>query len=302
MRIEVIGIRLPLIRPGDDLAEVIVKSARSQGVEFVDGDILVITQKIVSKSLGLLVSIDSIKPSRQALSISKKTGLDPRFVELVLRECDRVVAVVPIRELVDKGVVDLTSLAENAEVAKKLLDEYPYFFVVEKEGMLWSDSGIDSSNAPPGVYVVPPRNHDEEARKIHEKIRKLTGSYIPVVICDTELFLGGSMDFARGCWGLDPVDRHFGALDLYGKPKYGGVDLIAHELCAAAALVMKQTGEGIPVAVIRGVSFRKVDRGMRDLMPRADLGKALVETLKATIRVLGLKTLINILKTLFEKR
>ncbi|WP_440060009.1 coenzyme F420-0:L-glutamate ligase [Thermogladius sp. 4427co] len=80
---------------------------------------------------------------------------------------------------------------------KKLIDEYPYFFIVLKEGMLWSDSGIDSSNAPPETYVIPPRNHNEVARRIHEKIRELTGKYIPVVICDTELFSRGSIDFAR---------------------------------------------------------------------------------------------------------
>lgn len=164
--------------------------------------------------------------------------------------------------------------------------------------MLWSDAGVDSSNAPPGTYVVPPRNHSEVARKIHEKIRELTGKYIPVVICDTEFFLGGSIDFARGCWGLDPVDRGFGALDLYGKPKYGGVDIVAHELCATAALIMKQGSEGIPAAIIRGVKYRRVRGGM-ELMPKVDLREALSRTFKASIRILGpgkyLKTLLKAL-------
>lgn len=300
-RVEVIGIKLPLISPGDDLAKLIVEYAERSGVGIREGDVVVVTEKVVSKSLGLMVDADSVEPSSYALRLSRAVGLDPRFVELVVRECDGVLAVVPIRDLVRDGVVDLESLAYDREAARKLLEEYPCFFIVEKEGMLWSDSGIDASNAPPGKYVIPPKNHDDIAREMHERIRELTGRYVAVVICDTEFFLDGSIDFARGSWGIDPADRLFGAPDLYGKPKYGGVDIVVHEVCSAAALLMRQTKEGVPVAIVRGLSYRRVDRGLRQSLPKIDLEKAVAKTLKATLKIRGFKWLIRaLLRTLTD--
>jgi len=294
-KIEVIGIKLPLVNPGNDIAELIVKCAEECGAGICEGDVIVVAEKIVSKALGLMVSLDSIKPSRRASKLSKATGLDPRFIELVIGECERLLLTVPIRGLVKRGYFDLMLLTSDRKTAEELLDEYPHFFIVEKEGMLWSDSGIDSSNVPSGMYVIPPRNHDEVARKIHERIMELTGKYVAVIISDTELFLGGSMDFARGSWGIDPVDRFFGSLDLYGKPKYGGVDLIVHEACSAAALILKQTGERLPAAIIRGLKYRRAESGLRDTLPSINLDEALTLTIKATVKTLGAGKLIKLL-------
>lgn len=108
-RIEVIGVKLPLVKPGDDLAKLIVECAESQGIQLLNDDVLAITEKVVSKSMGLLIDVESIKPSKYALRLSKKTGLDPRFIEVVLRGSEEVLAIVPIKELVDKGFVGLLS-------------------------------------------------------------------------------------------------------------------------------------------------------------------------------------------------
>jgi coenzyme F420-0:L-glutamate ligase/coenzyme F420-1:gamma-L-glutamate ligase len=300
-RIEITGLRLPLIKPGDDVAWLIVKCAEEAGAGICDGDVVVITEKVLSKAMGRMVDIGSIKPSKGALRLSMKTGLDPRFIELVMRECDRILLTVPIRDLVEGGAVDLMSLAGDREAAERLLEEYPSSFIVERGGMLWSDSGIDSSNAPPGMYMFPLVDHDEIARRMHERIMELTGKYVAVVICDTELFLKGSMDFARGCYGLDPVDRSFGLPDLYGKPKYGGMDLVAHELCSAAALLFKQTREGIPVAIIRGVKYSRCGRTLKGSLPHIDYEKVFASTIRATIKTLGVKRFIKLLiKVLFS--
>lgn len=294
-KIEIIGIKLPLVKPGDDVAELIVKCAEENGVSVCENDVIIVTEKVLSKAMGRMVDQDSIKPSKRALKLSRKTGLDPRFIELVINECDRVLFVVPIRDLVKSGAFDLMSLAGNKEAAEKLLEEYPCFFIVERNGMLWSDSGIDSSNTPPGKYVLPLVDHDEVAKRIHERIMELTGKYVAVVICDTEFFLGGSMDFARGCYGLDPVDRSFGLPDLYGKPKYGGVDIVAHELCSAAALLLKQTREGLPVAIIRGLKYRRCKHTLKGSLPCIDYKRAFISTIMTTIKVLGIKRFIKFL-------
>lgn len=293
-KIEIIGVKLPLVRVGDDVAELIVKYAEGCG-GIRDGDVLVVAEKVVSKALGLTVDLALIKPSKKALKISKATGLDPRFVELVLKECDRVLLTVPIKELVKAGMADLASITGYREAAEKLLDEYPCFFIVERDRMVWSDSGVDSSNVPAGKYVTPLRNHDEVARVLCKRIMELTGKHVAVVISDTEVFLGGSMDFARGSWGIDPVDRLFGFPDLYGKPKYGGADLIAHEVCSAAALILKQSGEGVPVAIIRGLKYRRLEQGLRASLPHIDLEGTLALTARATMKALGVWATVKLL-------
>ena len=217
-RVEIIGLKMRVVEEPCNIAEEILNAARLQGAYVVDGDVVVVTDKLVSKCLGRVVKVDDVKPSRKALRLASKTGLDARFVELVLRNCDDVLAVVPIKKLADEGLVNLKPLAGDVEAMRRLLDEYPAFFITLREGMLWSDSGVDSSNLPPGYYAIPVENHDEVAKMIRDGIREATGRRVAVVICDTELFLGGSLDFARGSWGIDPVDRCFGCRDLYGKP------------------------------------------------------------------------------------
>lgn len=235
------GVKLPLIEERRDLAELIVNSVRGQGLEIEDGDIIVVTCKIVSKALGLLVKLDDIRPSKDALRIASRARCDPRFVELILRESDDILAAIPVKSLADEKLIDLYSYSRNPEDVKRCLEMYPTLFLVTRDGSLWTDAGLDSSNHPPGIVSIPPRDLDEVAKMIRDRIRDLTGKDVVVVISDTEIFLTGSLDFARGSYGIEPIERGFGELDLYGKPKFGGVDAIVHEICAAAALMMRQT-------------------------------------------------------------
>lgn len=93
-RFEVIGVRLPIIETGADVGRLIVESVKALGIEIEEGDVVVVTEKILSKAYGRVVDISSIKPSDKALKLAKRSGLDPRFVELVLRECDEVLAAI----------------------------------------------------------------------------------------------------------------------------------------------------------------------------------------------------------------
>ena len=301
--VEIYGIRLPIIEGKCDLAKVIVDSARKQGLEFRNGDIIAVTCKIVSKCLGLLVNLSEIKPSPRALKISSKAGgVDPRFIELLLRESDEILLAVPVRKIAEEEAVNLYSFSRNPKLARKVLEEYPTIFVVLRDGMLWTDAGLDSSNHPPNIFSVPPRNIDNVAREIRNGIRELTGKDVAVVICDTEAFLVGSIDVARGSYGIEPVDRGFGDLDLYGKPKFGGVDAVVHEVCAAAALVMRQTSQGIPVALIRGVDYEKCECGYNERI-RRDIrkqAKALKQIINHTVKVLGIKHALKTVFTIFK--
>ncbi len=288
-----------MVEPGDDLARLIVEAAERQGVGIEEGDVVVVTCKVVSKALGLLYRVDEVELSAEAVRIASRAGLDPRFVELVLRESDRILAAVPVLELARRGLLGFDKLAPSPEEAWKLLEEYPTLFLIERGGSIWSDAGLDSSNHPPGVYSAPPRDIDGAARAIRDGIMRLTGKRVAVVVCDTEAFLGGSLDLARGSYGIDPVDRCFACRDLYGKPKYGGVDLVAHELCAAAALVMKQTGQGVPVVVVRGLEYRPAEAGMRELLPASSpdqLAGIVAATVRHTVRVLGLRAVLRFVK------
>jgi len=295
-KIEIIGLRMSLYEDGCDLVKEILTSISGSGVEILDGDIIVLTDKIVSKCFKKIVKIFDVKPSKKAVDLARRTGLDPRFVELVLRNSDDLLAVVPFKRLVERGFIDLMSLSADPYETRKILNEYPVFFITRREDMIWSDSGIDSSNLPPGYYAVPVEDHDEIARSIREEILKTLGRKVAVVICDTEIFLGGSIDFARGSYGIDPVDRCFACKDLYNKPKYGGVDMIVHEICSASSLVFKQTSEAVPLAIVRGVRYKECECGLREALPKTDVAKIIGEIIRENIRVLGIRWLINIFR------
>lgn len=102
LKVELFGLRLPEIRLGDDLVEVVLKAASIDGIGLQDYDVLVITSKVLSKALGLLVNIEDVKPSRKAYRIARRAGSDPRFVELLLHESDRIVAAIPFKKLIKR--------------------------------------------------------------------------------------------------------------------------------------------------------------------------------------------------------
>ncbi|MEM2381691.1 MAG: coenzyme F420-0:L-glutamate ligase [Candidatus Nezhaarchaeales archaeon] len=300
LKVELFGLRLPEIRPGDDLVGMILRAASSEAIELCDYDVLVITSKVLSKALGLLVNIEGVKPSRKAYKIARKANSDPRFIELLLRESDNVVVAVPFKRIVEEGIVDIGFLSKRPSEAMKALGFYPTVFITVRDGMLWSESGIDTSNHPSGVYSIPPRNLDSIARQISEEICRRTGKRVAVVISDTELFPWGAMDVARGSYGVEPMKREFGEPDFYGKPKFGGVDNIAFMISSAAALLMGQRGEGIPVVILRGLKYEWSEEGVNKTLstisPLRRLPKAFLETIKHTAVVLGLFKLLKFLQ------
>jgi coenzyme F420-0:L-glutamate ligase/coenzyme F420-1:gamma-L-glutamate ligase len=296
-KVEMIGLSLPEVKPGDDLAKLVTDAASEAAGGIRDGDVLVITSKVVSKAYGFLIRLDEVKPSTRALRIAEKTGGDPRFIQAVLHNCDEILFVLPFTELVEKGVIRIERMSRNIAGAYEAMKKAPYKLIVRRGGQIYSSAGLDSSNHPEGVVSVPPEDMDKYAQEIRRRILELTGRRVAVVLTDTEMWISsGSLDFARGSSGIEVISRGFGKPDLYGKPKFGGVDCIVHEIACASALLMGQTDEGIPAVIIRGYKYAESEEGISDYQLSADaIRLTLKEIVKSSIRILGFRWLFKLL-------
>jgi len=227
--ISIIGLEgFPLVKTGDDLAKIIVELAEEEGVPIRDGDIVAVSQKIVSKAEGRIIRLRDVKPSRRAEEVAKTTQKDPRFVELVLREAKRIV----------KASSD-TLIVEN------------------KKGVTYINAGIDKSNvSDEDSYALLPLNPDQSAKKIRSKIMKLTGKKVAVIICDTcsRPLRRGQVEFAIGVAGINPFKDYRGQEDLFGYVLKVKNVAIIDEIASTAELVMGQGKEAVPVAIIRDLN------------------------------------------------
>lgn len=300
MKVELWGLALPEIKPGDNLPRLLVESAGASCGGMRQGDVLVVTTKVVSKAWGLVVPLEGVEPSPAARRLAARSGLDPRFLEVVLQNSAGITCVVPLRALQEEGLLNLSLLSECEETAREVLKKFPCeMFTLSGEGEVYSSAGVDSSNHPPGEVSLLPPNPDAAARQIREEIRKITGIDVPVILSDTEYFFPGpgTLDLARGVSGLCPVAREFGHPDRFGKPKFGGADLVAHELACAAALLMGQTNAGVPAVLVRGYSYRPGEEGMAAYRLRpAQLSRAVRLIIRHSVKVLGLGWLWRLLR------
>ena len=302
MKLEAYGLRLPEVKPGDDLAAMIVKAAEEQAGGLKPGDVLVVASKVVSKALGLVVRLEDVKPSPEAVRLAKATGGDPRHIQLILKNSDRLLLAIPFNELIRSGIVKIEKMAEDVRRGLEALKYASCELAVDREGQIYSNAGIDFSNSPEGYVTIPPANPDGVAREIRHRIRELTGVDVPVIISDTEYwFFLGSLDFARGCSGLRPISRKLGAPDLYGSPKFGGVDAVAHELACTAALIMGQASEGVPAVLIRGYRYEPSEEGLSEYVLRPEeIARALAMILRFSLKVFGPSWAARLLRTLLS--
>lgn len=302
MKIELFGLPMPEVRPGDDLGALLVEGARRACGGLQAGDVLVVTSKIVSKARGYLVELRDVRPSATARRLSARTGLDARFLEVVLGQSDAVLMVLPLAEFVRQGVVTPAQLGSDTLAVQRLIERFPYEVFTLRGGDVYSSAGVDASNHPEGQVSYPPPDPDEEARRLAGEVRRITGLHVPVVITDTEYTLGlGTQDVARGSYGIKPAAGKFGAPDRMGKPKFGGADLVTHELASAAALVMGQTAEGFPAVVVRGVPYEPFDGGMAAWRPAPEqAGRIARLSLRYSVRVLGWRWLLGLARAVLS--
>ena len=293
-RIEVLGLQtIPEIKIGDNLPSIIVEAVEKEAGGVKDKDIFVLTSKIVSKAMGLVKSKSDVRPSKKALAISKRTGKDPIWVQMIMDAGHGVVAVIPLDGMFRNHIMHAS---EDAECSRSLCDnEQCVFVTLSPEGTLHTcDAGIDGSNHPQGLVSFMPPEPDEAAEAIREEIKTATGKEIACLLADTEIMPFGTMDFAVGSSGIEPRSKEFGKVDNFGKPKFGGMDLTAYELTAAAALLFGQVNAGIPVVIIRGYEYNVNDTEniSNTILPqrsRQQARTAIKEIIKATAGAKDLK-------------
>ena len=241
---------IPLVQPGDDISNVIAEAISISNLNLQDGDILVVTQKIVSKSEGRFKNLADVVPSQAAIEIADTVEKDARFVELVLQE------------------------------SKSVLRMRPGTLIVEhKLGFVCANAGIDHSNVqslggnPEDWVLLLPENPDASAKRIRNQINKLFGRSIAVLIIDSHgrAWRNGTVGVAIGFAGMP------GLVDFRGKPDLFGYQLrvtlvaVADELAAAASLLMGQTVEFTPVIHVRGFPYPLRDGELSELIRPKEL-------------------------------
>jgi len=227
-RISIVGLEgFPLVKVGDDLAKIIVETAKRENVRIDSGDVIVVAQKVVSKAEGRVAQLRSVEPSERAEEVAKITLRNPKLVELALKETKRIVK-----------ASQETLIVEN------------------KRGLICINSGIDKSNVlGDDSYALLPGDPDQSAGKIRSQIMKLTGKRVAVIICDTysRPFRRGQVEFAIGIAGINPFKDYRGQKDLFDYVLRVKNVAIADEIACAAELVIGQGAEGIPVAIVKNV-------------------------------------------------
>ena len=181
MKIEFFGLRFPEIKPGDDIAELIVDVAVRQAGGVIDGDVIVIASKVISKAEGFLIKIEDVKPNRRAVEIAEKTGINPKIVQTILNNSDRILFAIPVLKLVENGLINFDRVAADKNRAQRAVKNVPCMLIVVRGNHIYSDAGIDFSNHPEGVASIPPEDPDKCAREIRMKIKELTGRDVAII-------------------------------------------------------------------------------------------------------------------------
>lgn len=241
---------IPLIQPGDNLANILLSSLAAAGLTLRDGDILVLAQKIVSKAEGRLVNLNDVEPSPRAVEIGAEIAKDPRLVELMLRESTGILRTRP-------GTI----------------------IVEHKLGFICANAGIDHSNVqgpygnPDDWVLLLPENPDRSAGGIRASVEKAAGVRIGVMIIDSHgrAWRNGVVGVAIGLSGMPGVVDLRGHADMFGYQLRVTTVAAADELAASASLVMGQADERVPVVHVRGFPFSLREGNFTELLRPKDL-------------------------------
>lgn len=224
---QIFGIKTPIIRPGDNLVSIAIDIAKRSGTPIKGRDIMVFSAKVVGTSQDRLVDLSKVKPSKKALAVAEKYHLEPTFAELVLKETDAIL-----------GGVE-------------------YALLTLKHGVLIANAGVDHSNAPLGYAALWPEDPQKSAEDLRKDFKK-AGLDVGVLVIDsrTQPMRMGSSSVAIGSAGFKPVEDLRGRKDLFGRAMKIKRAAIADELASAANLIMGETSESVPIAVIRGAPVK----------------------------------------------
>jgi len=232
---------VPSVQPGDDLAALLLSGLAHSGLSLCHGDIVVICQKVVSKAEGRVARLADITPSAFAQQLAAQTteGKDPRIIEVILRETNRIIKM-------DRG----------------------HLIVETGPGWVCANAGVDESNSlGPDTVILLPKDPDASARRVRAAFRERAGADVAVLITDTfgRPWREGLVDFALGLAGMEAQLDLRGERDLNGRELHHTIMAQADALAAAAGLLMRK-GEGIPAVLIRGYEFSPGDGNAKGLV------------------------------------
>ena len=219
---------LPEIVVDDDLGALIVGRCEATAIDLLDGDLVVVAQKVVSKAEGAIRVIAYQVPSPEAIELAGTLGKDPRIVQIVLDQSRRIVRAVP-------GVLIVETV----------------------HGFICANAGVDQSNIElDGVVTILPVDSDRSAREIRDRLRELTGCEVGVLVSDTfnRPWREGSTNVAIGVAGFDPLRDLRGSNDDFDREMTTSTVSLADEVASTAQLVMGESGR-VPVALVRGVDW-----------------------------------------------
>jgi coenzyme F420-0:L-glutamate ligase/coenzyme F420-1:gamma-L-glutamate ligase len=221
---------VPMIKPGDDLAALIVASLARARLSLARGDIVVLAQKIVSKAEGRLVDLKDVAVSPAAEALAREVGKDARLVELILSESRRVVR----------------------HRSNVLIVEHRLGYVMANAGIDQSNIGLEDGRE---LALLLPVDPDASAERLRRALSVLTGLELGVVINDSfgRAWRRGTVGIAVGCAGIPSLLDKRGDRDLFGRTLRVTMVALADELAAAASLLMGQADEGRPIVIVRGV-------------------------------------------------
>ena len=232
-QLTITGLRgVPIVQPGDDLAAIVLAGCEETGIALADGDVIVVAQKIVSKSEGRFVEVATVRPSERAIALAAETQKDPRFVEIVLSESRRIVRHRP-----------------NLIVAEHRL------------GFVMANAGIDHSNVGPDDgkerVLLLPLDPDASAFALQQQLIARAKKRVAIIISDSfgRPWRRGTAGIAIGVAGLPSVIDWRGQPDLFGRKLEVTETGFADEIAAAASLVQGQAAEATPIVVVRGLSW-----------------------------------------------
>lgn len=240
---------IPLIRQGDNLADIILRSLERAHITLSDGDILVLAQKIVSKAEGRQVNLPTVKPSSRAEQLAESAEKDPRLLELILRESNEVLRV--------RGEL---------------------IIVEHRLGFVCANAGIDHSNvcglgdAQEDWVLLLPEDPDASAARLREALESASGARLGVLIIDSHgrSWRMGTVGFTIGLSGLPGLLDLRGRMDLFDYQLRVTQVGVADELAAGASLVMGQAAEGIPVVHVRGFPYPLREGHLEELLRPKD--------------------------------
>jgi coenzyme F420-0:L-glutamate ligase/coenzyme F420-1:gamma-L-glutamate ligase len=233
---------MPEVKPGDDISAQMMDAADAQGTPIEAGDIVVVTQKVVSKTEGRVISIDDVEPSELAIRITEGHRRDPRHTEMILRESARIVRM-------DRGVI----ISET------------------HHGFQCANAGIDASNIPgSNTVALLPVDPDASARRVRDAVKSRMGVDVAVIISDTfgRPWRAAAVNVAIGLAGFNPCLSYVGQEDSHGNMMYTTVICVADELAAMAELVTGKV-DNVPVSIIRGYPFEPMEDASLEMLLRS---------------------------------